>query len=320
MKKIFSIDVNGYISDDDNDDGSKPEDIKQQLEVLPISKVYHGTSYHTDYKKQEMNNYHKNTRNDHRKEWTEEETDGEEEETTPQNKSSSIRDDDDNNDNEDNEDNEDDEESKSDPSSSPSISKSPLTKKIEDHQYRVKKLAAEEQRLNDSGFNNKGDDYYNKSVSTSNQYQKNSQDESEKDDDWANTKNRNKKEKHQKKKSHHKSESNDDNRFDEEEEDDEEVFSTDVKKSTNLLSSLPDLTNMKVFLMNLIPKSCGLIQCYIRRNKSGVNQLYPVYSLYLKVIDNNSILHFISTNILYRKTINFLWQHENDQIIKHQII
>ncbi len=45
----------------------------------------------------------------------------------------------------------------------------------------------------------------------------------------------------------------------------------------------PDLSDMRKFLTTPIPKDCGIIQCHIRRNKSGTNKLFPVYSLYLKV-------------------------------------
>lgn len=39
---------------------------------------------------------------------------------------------------------------------------------------------------------------------------------------------------------------------------------------------------MKRFLMSPVPKGSGIVQCYIRRNKSGTNKLFPVFSLYLK--------------------------------------
>ena len=45
----------------------------------------------------------------------------------------------------------------------------------------------------------------------------------------------------------------------------------------------PDLSNMRQFLTTPIPKSCGVVQCYIKRNKFGTNKLFPIYSLYLKV-------------------------------------
>lgn len=44
-----------------------------------------------------------------------------------------------------------------------------------------------------------------------------------------------------------------------------------------------DLTNMDRFLMTPLPRDAGIVQCYIRRNKSGTNKLFPIYSLYLKV-------------------------------------
>ena len=39
---------------------------------------------------------------------------------------------------------------------------------------------------------------------------------------------------------------------------------------------------MRQFLTSPVPKANGIVQCYIRRNKSGTNRLFPVYSLYLK--------------------------------------
>lgn len=44
-----------------------------------------------------------------------------------------------------------------------------------------------------------------------------------------------------------------------------------------------NLTNMKVFLTTPVPRGAGVVQCYIRRNKTGTNKLYPVYTLYMKV-------------------------------------
>jgi hypothetical protein len=45
----------------------------------------------------------------------------------------------------------------------------------------------------------------------------------------------------------------------------------------------PDLSDMRAFLTTPLPKNVGTLQCYIRRNKSGTNKLFPIYSLYLKV-------------------------------------
>ena len=43
-----------------------------------------------------------------------------------------------------------------------------------------------------------------------------------------------------------------------------------------------NLSDMRYFLTNPVPKGCGVVQCYIRRNKNGTNKLFPVYSIYLK--------------------------------------
>ena len=43
-----------------------------------------------------------------------------------------------------------------------------------------------------------------------------------------------------------------------------------------------NLSDMRRFLTNPVPKGCGVVQCYIRRNKNGTNKIFPVYSLYLK--------------------------------------
>lgn len=40
--------------------------------------------------------------------------------------------------------------------------------------------------------------------------------------------------------------------------------------------------NMREFLMSPCPRNAGIVQCYIKRNKSGTNKLYPTYSIYLK--------------------------------------
>ena len=45
----------------------------------------------------------------------------------------------------------------------------------------------------------------------------------------------------------------------------------------------PDLRDMRSFLTKPLPRNVGVLQCYIRRNKSGTNKLFPIYSLYLKV-------------------------------------
>ena len=43
----------------------------------------------------------------------------------------------------------------------------------------------------------------------------------------------------------------------------------------------PDLSDINRFLSSPLPKQCGVVKCYIRRNKNGTNMLFPIYSLYL---------------------------------------
>lgn len=65
----------------------------------------------------------------------------------------------------------------------------------------------------------------------------------------------------------------------------------------------PDLSNMRRFLTTPIPRQCGVIQCYIRRNKSGTNKLFPIYSLYLKEGD---VFLMASKKRPKNKTSNYL--------------
>jgi cephalosporin-C deacetylase-like acetyl esterase len=67
----------------------------------------------------------------------------------------------------------------------------------------------------------------------------------------------------------------------------------------------PDLSDMRRFLTSPIPKECGVIQCYIRRNKSGVNKLFPMYSLYMKDGDEDRFL-MCSKKRPNNKTSNYL--------------
>lgn len=54
--------------------------------------------------------------------------------------------------------------------------------------------------------------------------------------------------------------------------------------------------------MSPVPKGAGIVQCYIRRNKSGTNKLFPVYSLFLK--DERFLL--MSKKRPNNKTSNYL--------------
>lgn len=73
----------------------------------------------------------------------------------------------------------------------------------------------------------------------------------------------------------------------------------------------PDLSNMRRFLTSPIPRQCGIIQCYIRRNKSGTNKLYPVYSLYLTEGD---VFLMASKKRPKNKTSNYLLSMDQNDL------
>jgi tubby-related protein 1 len=60
---------------------------------------------------------------------------------------------------------------------------------------------------------------------------------------------------------------------------------------------------MRRFLATPVPKNCGVVQCYIRRNKSGTNKLFPIYSLFLKEGD---VFLMASRKRPKNKTSNYL--------------
>ncbi|CAM9466109.1 unnamed protein product [Ectocarpus sp. 6 AP-2014] len=43
-----------------------------------------------------------------------------------------------------------------------------------------------------------------------------------------------------------------------------------------------DLSDMKRFLLSPCPRAAGVVQCYIRRNKTRANKIFPEYTLFLK--------------------------------------
>ncbi|KAF0701088.1 Aste57867_8385 [Aphanomyces stellatus] len=43
-----------------------------------------------------------------------------------------------------------------------------------------------------------------------------------------------------------------------------------------------DLTDMKAFLLRPVPKAYDVVECYIERNRTGANKLFPEYCLYMK--------------------------------------
>jgi hypothetical protein len=65
----------------------------------------------------------------------------------------------------------------------------------------------------------------------------------------------------------------------------------------------PDLSDMRTFLTSPLPRNVGTLQCYIRRNKSGTNKLFPIYSLYLKEGD---VFLMASKKRPKNKTSNYL--------------
>ncbi|KAJ1438177.1 Tub family-domain-containing protein [Ochromonadaceae sp. CCMP2298] len=65
----------------------------------------------------------------------------------------------------------------------------------------------------------------------------------------------------------------------------------------------PNLSDMRRFLMSPVPKKCGVLQCYIRRNKGGTNKLFPIYSLFLKEGD---VFLMASKKRPKNKTSNYL--------------
>uniref|UniRef100_A0A7S3MBZ0 Tubby C-terminal domain-containing protein n=1 Tax=Spumella elongata TaxID=89044 RepID=A0A7S3MBZ0_9STRA len=65
----------------------------------------------------------------------------------------------------------------------------------------------------------------------------------------------------------------------------------------------PNLSDMRAFLCSPLPRNNGVLQCYIRRNKSGTNKLFPIYSLYLKEGD---VFLMASKKRPKNKTSNYL--------------
>eukprot|EP01006_Ploeotia_vitrea_P033904 TRINITY_DN65658_c11_g2_i1.p1 TRINITY_DN65658_c11_g2~~TRINITY_DN65658_c11_g2_i1.p1 ORF type:complete len:648 (+),score=2.35 TRINITY_DN65658_c11_g2_i1:28-1971(+) len=88
---------------------------------------------------------------------------------------------------------------------------------------------------------------------------------------------------------------------------------------TPVIATGINLTNMRAFLTTPAPRGSGIVQCYIRRNKNGVNKLHPIYTLYLKEGDrmllqskkraNNKTSNYIITMTekdFNRSSINYL--------------
>jgi hypothetical protein len=71
----------------------------------------------------------------------------------------------------------------------------------------------------------------------------------------------------------------------------------------------PDLSNMRKFLTSPIPVNNGILQCYIKRNTSGTNMLFPKYSLFFPLQEENGrktdIFLMASKKRSYNKTSNY---------------
>ena len=72
-----------------------------------------------------------------------------------------------------------------------------------------------------------------------------------------------------------------------------------------------DLSDMRKFLMSPVPKGAGVVQCYIRRNKSGVNKLFPQYTMFLKDQDRFLLASKKRPN---NKTSNYLISMSADDL------
>lgn len=64
-----------------------------------------------------------------------------------------------------------------------------------------------------------------------------------------------------------------------------------------------DVSDMRKFLTTPCPKAAGVVQCYIRRNKSGTNKLYPEYYVYME--DGDRFI-MCSKKRTLKKTSNYL--------------
>mgnify|MGYP001946165182 CR=1 FL=1 len=90
---------------------------------------------------------------------------------------------------------------------------------------------------------------------------------------------------------------------------------------------------MRKFLTTPIPKGAGVVKCRIRRNKSGMNKLFPMYSLYLTDEDlfllasrkrpNNMLSNYLITlseNDLSREGSGFLGKLRKKNMIGTEFI
>jgi len=83
--------------------------------------------------------------------------------------------------------------------------------------------------------------------------------------------------------------------------------SAQPKPASKIPFNMADLnlndSNIKSFIMEPCPRKAGAVQCYIKRNKSGLNKLFPEYSVFLK--DGDRFL-MTSKKRSNNKTSNYL--------------
>lgn len=89
------------------------------------------------------------------------------------------------------------------------------------------------------------------------------------------------------------------------------------RESTNnreVENELPDTSDLKSFIRSPIKKECGIVQCYIKRNKSGPsNKLFPLYTLHLK---RGDVFLMASKKRPKNKTSNYLISSEVSDLNK----
>ena len=57
---------------------------------------------------------------------------------------------------------------------------------------------------------------------------------------------------------------------------------SDTPSAPEFDASALDLRDMRKFLTTACPRRAGVVQCSIKRNRSGTNKLFPEYAVYMK--------------------------------------
>lgn len=70
---------------------------------------------------------------------------------------------------------------------------------------------------------------------------------------------------------------------------------------------LHERKGMRKFLMSPVPREAGIVQCYIKRNKSGTRKMFPEYRVYMKLPDRDEDVFLMSSKKRSgQKTSNYL--------------